>query len=121
MPAWLDTVKTVETGGGIQRMQKVPPPHPPLLLLLPQGYQRFPLSKPVVGQNIALHAAPAYRRDRKLPSFCLPGSFNFFFFSQKMSSVLTNREMYIKWRITFVVLMVGIHFISVALVSPLHH
>ena len=26
-----------------------------------QGYQGFPLSKPVVGPNIALNAAPAYR------------------------------------------------------------
>ena len=25
-----------------------------------QGYQRFPLSTPAVGQNVALHAAPAY-------------------------------------------------------------
>ena len=25
------------------------------------GYQRFLVSKPVVGQNIALHAVPAYR------------------------------------------------------------
>ena len=25
-----------------------------------QGYSRFPLSKPVVGPNIAMHAVPAY-------------------------------------------------------------
>ena len=32
-----------------------------------QGYQRFPLSKPVVGRNIALDAVPAYRASH-LPS-----------------------------------------------------
>ena len=26
-----------------------------------QGYQRFPLSKPVAGQNMAVGAVPAYR------------------------------------------------------------
>ena len=36
---------------------KDPPLPPPLVGA--QGYQRFPQSKPVVGQNIALHAAPA--------------------------------------------------------------
>ena len=34
------------------------PPHPPSWLE-PQGYQRFPLSKAGLGQNIALHAASA--------------------------------------------------------------
>ena len=37
-----------------------PPPLPPPLVGA-QGYHMFPLFKPVVGQNIALHAAPAYR------------------------------------------------------------
>ena len=26
-----------------------------------QGYQRLPLSKPVVGRNVVVHAVPAYR------------------------------------------------------------
>ena len=42
-----------------------PPPSPPAptpLLVGGKGYQKFPLSEPVVGQNIALVAAvPAYR------------------------------------------------------------
>ena len=33
-----------------------------------QGYQRFPLSKPVVGLNIASHAVPAYRASTYLVS-----------------------------------------------------
>ena len=36
-----------------------------------QGYQRLPLSKPLVGQNIALHAASAYKAFYQ-HSFCLP-------------------------------------------------
>ena len=40
----------------LPRMQKLRIP-----LMGPHGYQRFPLSKPVVGQNIALHAEPAGR------------------------------------------------------------
>ena len=40
--------------GGVPRMQKLNVP-----LLGAQGYETFPLSKPVVGQNIALDAAPA--------------------------------------------------------------
>ena len=38
------------------RMQKLR-----ALLVGAQGYHKFPLSKPVVGQNIALDAVPAYR------------------------------------------------------------
>ena len=38
-----------------------------------QGYHRFPFSKPVVGQSIALHAVPAYGAS----ILVLPGSFNF--------------------------------------------
>ena len=37
-------------------MQKLRAP-----LVRTQGCQRFPLSKPAAGQNIALHAVPAYR------------------------------------------------------------
>ena len=55
-------------------MQKVKTP-----LVGAQGYQMFPLSKPVVGQNIALHAVPAYGASIYIPSFCLPGLFNFIF------------------------------------------
>ena len=42
----------------VQRMQKLKPPPP---LVGAQDYQMFPLSKYVVGQNIALDAVPAYR------------------------------------------------------------
>ena len=41
--------------GGLPQMQKLRAP-----LVGAQGYQKFPLSKPVVGQNIALHVVPAY-------------------------------------------------------------
>ena len=43
-----------------------------------QGYQTFPLSKPVVGRSIALHAVSVYRAS-DIPSFCNPGSFDFIF------------------------------------------
>ena len=45
-----------------------------------QGYQSFLLSKHVVGQNIAFHAAPAdsvSSSNYNVPSFCLPDSFKF--------------------------------------------
>ena len=50
--------------GRITDIESKPPPlsHPPTYSLVgAQGYQRFPLSKPGVGQNIALHDAPADR------------------------------------------------------------
>ena len=40
-------------------MQKLKPPSPSPLVGA-QGYQRLPLSKHVVGQNVALDAVPAY-------------------------------------------------------------
>ena len=43
--------------GGVPRMQKLRGP----LLVGAKHNQRFPLSKPVVGRYIALHAVPAYR------------------------------------------------------------
>ena len=57
--------------GGEPRMQKLrppPPPHPVTHLVGAQGYQRFPLSKPVIGQTIALHAVCAYRASTYLVS-----------------------------------------------------
>ena len=42
--------------GGVPWMQKLK-----ALVVAAQGYQRFPLSKPVVGQNIAVDAGPSYR------------------------------------------------------------
>ena len=45
-----------------------------------QSCQRFPFSQSGVGQDIVLHAAPADRTST-LPSFCLPDSLNFIFFS----------------------------------------
>ena len=49
--------------GGVPRMQKLNTP-----LVEAQGYQQFPLSMPVVGRNIALHAVPAYRSSPYLVS-----------------------------------------------------
>ena len=46
--------------GGTQGLSKVP--------CLTEEEERFPLSKPVVGQNIALHAVPAYRTSTYLVS-----------------------------------------------------
>ena len=51
---------------------------------------RFPLSKPGVGQNIALHAAPAGRISY-LPGFRLTDLFNFFFFFGQ-TYVIINSE-----------------------------
>ena len=49
-------------GYGTADAEIKPSPHsPPLYPMGVQGLQRFPLSKPGVGQSIALHAAPADR------------------------------------------------------------
>ena len=79
-------------------MQKIRPPPPPSP---PQGYRRFLIYKPGVGQNIALHAAPADRTSFYPPSFCLPDSFNFVvsetppfnFLVSEASLILINNEM----------------------------
>ena len=52
---------------GVPRMHKLRAP-----LVEAQGYQRFPLSEPVVGRNVALHAVPAYRASTYLIS-AFPG------------------------------------------------
>ena len=52
---------------GVPRMQKLRAP-----LVGTQGYQRFPLSKPVEGLNIALHSVSAYRASIYLVSAFLP-------------------------------------------------
>ena len=63
----------------LEGVQTCPPPlpqwgtadaniKPPTPLVGAQGYQRFHLSKPVVGQNTALHAVPAYRASTYLVS-----------------------------------------------------
>ena len=79
-------------GEGVQ-ICAPPPPPPPLrppsnggVPKVPKGTQRYPLSKPVVGQNIALCAVSA----TGLPNFCLPGSFNFIF--HQMYPVLNSVE-----------------------------
>ena len=73
-----------------------------------QGYQRFPLSKPVVGGNIALRAVPAYRASPYLPCFYLPGSFGFispeFLQSSTVECVLSSES--------GCLLVVGMHFVS---------
>ena len=52
-----------------------------------QGYQRFPLSKPVIRQNITAFCA-CFTLSFYLPSFCLPGSFNFIF--PKLLTILSE-------------------------------
>ena len=59
-----------------------------------QGYRRFPLSKPRVSRNIALHAAPADRTYAYLASaFTIPSTS---FFSQT-SLIITNALCYEEW------------------------
>ena len=59
--------------GGVPRMHK----SRAILLVGAQGYQMLISYKPVVAQNIVLHAMPAYRASTYLvPSLCLPSSFN---------------------------------------------
>ena len=74
-----------------------------------QGYEWFPLSKPVVGQNIALHAVPAYRVSTYLVSAFLAHystsfSPNFFNLQQSNECVLNSESEFL--------LVVGIHFVS---------
>ena len=61
-------------------------------LVRAQGYQRFPLHKPVVGQNIVLHAVPADRASLlTTDSFGLRDSLNFI--SPQTSAILdTERD-----------------------------
>ena len=62
-----------------------------------QGYQKFPLSKSGVGQNIALHAASAGRTSTGLLSLCLPDdSFNFVF-------TYTNLSDHKQWKVSYTV------------------
>ena len=58
--------------GGVPRMHKLRE------LVGAQGYQRFPLSKHAVGQNIAVHAVPAYRASTYLVSAFLAHSTLFY-------------------------------------------
>ena len=76
MPAIVWTIDNGKSSGGIIEtvvLREVPRT---LKLTAPlvgdQGYQKFFLPKPVVGQNIAFDAAPAYRAS--IHSFCLPDS-----------------------------------------------
>ena len=65
------------------------------------------LSKPVVGQNIAVRVVPFYIWLIYLPSFYLPGSFNFvfpkFLQSSTVECVLSSE---------YFLVVVGIHFVS---------
>ena len=79
------------------RKARVPPPppptHTPYRARVPWMQKVSPLpppSKPAVGQNIALHAVPAYKTSRRayLPSFGLPGSLNFIFPKYLQSSTI---------------------------------
>ena len=61
---------------------KAPPP-----LMEAQGYQRLPLSKYVLGQNIALDAVPAYRA--YVPTYFLPSRLIQLHFFQNFSKSST--------------------------------
>ena len=80
-----------------------------------QGYQRFPISKPVVGQNIALGAVPAFRASIQVYMYQVSASlahssFKFIFstflqiFNWWNTCVLSSESEF--------VLVVGIHFVS---------
>ena len=60
-----------------KKKKKNPPPPPPPPPTCQKGYQKFPLSKLVVGQYIALHAVPAYRAFTYLVSGFLAHSTSF--------------------------------------------
>ena len=62
---------------------------PPLLPVGAQGYQTFPLYKPVVGRNIALRAVPAYRASTYLVSVspAHSTSFSLSFFNPQLWNV----------------------------------
>ena len=80
---------------GTADTEDIPPPHP--RQVGSQGYQRFPLSKPVVGQNISF-ASCACLQGFFQPSVCLPGSFNFispkFLKSSMVECVLSSESEY---------------------------
>ena len=74
-----------------------------------QGYQRFPLSKPLVLLEYSFTCC-VYLQSNYLPSFCLPSSvrFNFskFLRSSTVECVLNSRSEF------SLVVLVGIHFVS---------
>ena len=69
-----------------------------------QGYQRFPLSKAVVGQNIAVHAVPAYRASTYLVSA-------FPVHSASFSTNFSNPQRVLSCKSEFL-LVVGMRFVS---------
>ena len=103
---WIVMCLSVPTHGEVPWTQKLPPPL--RTRMGAQGYQRFPLSKPVAGQNIALHATPADRAS--VPSFCLPGCFAFIF--PKLLRPSTVECVIKKYYLFNILFVVAIHFIS---------
>ena len=85
--------------GGALRMQNLSSS-----LLGAQGYQRFPLSKPVAGWSIALHDVPAYMASSYLVSQ-VPGSPNFIFSKSSTLECVLNSESAFS-------LVVGMRFVS---------
>ena len=82
--------------GGVPRMQKLKVP-----LVGVHGYQRFPLSKPVVGQNIALGAVHAYRASIYIYTYMVYAfpahSSSFFSKSSKVECVLSSDSEFYLW------------------------
>ena len=69
-----------------------------------QGLERFPLSKPVVGRNIDLHVASAYRASTYLVSAFPAHTFFFFFFCvppQEGVAYVTVFNLSATWAATF--------------------
>ena len=99
----LHSVARGPTVGWLSQMQKLR-----AALVGAQNYQRFPLSEPVVGQNIALHAVSAYRvSSTYLVSAFLAHSTSFspkFLQSSTVEYVFSSESEFL--------LMVGIHFVS---------
>ena len=74
---------------GVPRMQKFG-----AHLVGAQGYQRFPLSKSMVGQNIAVHAVPAYMASTYLVSA----------FPAHSTSFSLNVSILQRWNVYYVVI-----------------
>ena len=100
---WMTPYALTRSRGGYRGCRN----YPPSPMWVAHGYHRFPLSRPAVGRNYSF-ACCACLQGFYIPSFCLPGSFNFIFPKFLQSSTVecvlsTESEC---------VLVVGIQFVS---------
>ena len=92
----------VQTCDGVPFIHKLSPPPTPSQWV-PRAIKSSPFINLGVGQNIALHGAPADKISTYLASFCLPDSLNLIFFSQTSPTLnsgrLCHREWIRAWRV----------------------